>query len=266
MLIRKCFVFLLVFLKLFGVTFQKTRSRHCGDLEIEKDKLEINIMPINFRYSENEKNKQMLMQLSVSNKVKNCMDSNKFNLTIGLDVPILEFDNEVKVNIIASQHLVKVGKQALEIERCVDSTDNSPMSGQDLKYLQGWTNKGKNNKKIHKELIFFIAPVQLWEIQGNVKSITMSFEELSTKKRCDYDRKNKLPFKIETTSDVDDGISGPLIFSMPDWQGTGHREVHMKGRLGKLPKFRMTNNSSFNYFFSHEVISKSNFLQGSTMD
>ena len=177
--------FLLAFVTTTEITFQKS-TNNCKNQTIATDKLEINTIPLSFRnsYDDNEKNKQMLIQLEVSKTLKKCMDTDKFNLTIDLNETVLENGNGVKISSTATQHIVKIGKQSLEIESCNDSAENKKNTEKHLKSSLGVA-KGKGKNKIAHELIFFMAPFQLWDVKDKVVNIKLSFAS-EEKKTCDY--------------------------------------------------------------------------------
>ena len=205
MLTRKYVQFLLVFLTTSGIPETITSSattgssspkttKPCEHQEIGKKKLEVDIKPINFRntYDNHQKNKQVLLKLSVGKHVKNCMDGHKFNLTISLNETVSEHHDEVKVSSTATQHIVKIGRKSLEIESCDDSVVDKLKTEHDLKESLG-LNKKKNKNK-HQELIYFIAPSQIWDIKDKVVNITVTFDESKKKRSCDYRECSEISF------------------------------------------------------------------------
>ena len=249
MLTRKILVFLLVFITLSGITLPKPSEleKKCPTQPIEKEKLDINVMPMNFRNSyDNQRNKQMLMQLSVTKKVKQCMDDNKFNLTITLDESGAGYDDEMKVSSTATQHLITIGEKAIEIESCKDSDHDNKESEKYLKHLLSWTSQDKSNRRLQKEIIFFTAPFNLWAIeQMRISSITMMFDEPNKKKNCEYDTKKKFPIQIKNPKEIGDSISGLLMFSLPNVEENDQTEVYMMKdqlgpRLGNRSKHRFS--------------------------
>ena len=198
MLTRKFVIYLLVFLTTtIGITFPKPSS-NCEDQVIEKDQLDINAIPLNYRnsYENNQKNKPMLIELEVDKDVKKCLNHERFNLTISLDETIPDH-GELKVGSTATPHIVKIGRQSLEIESCDDSSDNRKKEERkdeekflkNLKKSLGLASKGKN-----LETIYFTAPSQIWDIKDKVVNITVTFDESKKKRSCDYRECSEISF------------------------------------------------------------------------
>ena len=161
-----------------------TRSS-CPGGTIEKESLKIEETPVNFRnLTGNEEQKQMMMRLTVSEDVRKCMDSKKFNLKINLDQPISE--DYVEVGSTATPHIVTVDKNHVGIESC--NFDASRISDEYLMLLNvlGLENFGDNEGTLKtQELIFFTATSKLLEFNQHINSIEIEFEDESEKKTCD---------------------------------------------------------------------------------
>ena len=161
-----------------------TRSS-CPGGTIEKESLKIEETPVNFKnLTANEEQKQMMMRLTVSEDVRKCMDSKKFNLKINLDQPISE--DYVEVGSTATPHIVTVDKNHVGIESC--NFDASRISDEYLMLLNvlGLENFGDNEGTLKtQELIFFTATSKLLEFNQHINSIEIEFEDESEKKTCD---------------------------------------------------------------------------------
>ena len=161
-----------------------TRSS-CPGGTIEKESLKIEETPVNFRnLTGNEEQKQMMMRLTISEDVRKCMDSKKFNLKINLDQPISE--DYVEVGSTATPHIVTVDKNHVGIESC--NFDASRISDEYLMLLNvlGLENFGDNEGTLKtQELIFFTATSKLLEFNQHINSIEIEFEDESEKKTCD---------------------------------------------------------------------------------
>ena len=161
-----------------------TRSS-CPGGTIEKESLKIEETPVNFRnLTGNEEQKQMMMRLTISEDVRKCMDSKKFNLKINLDQPISE--DYVEVGSTATPHIVNVDKNHVGIESC--NFDASRISDEYLMLLNvlGLENFGDNEGTLKtQELIFFTATSKLLEFNQHINSIEIEFEDESEKKTCD---------------------------------------------------------------------------------
>ena len=188
MLIRKFIIFLLVFLTKTGITFSKSPKleKNCPDHGIDKDQLDVNVIPINLRNSENHLNyRQIYMQLSVNDTIKNCMDTKKFNLTIGLDQ--VNKIGAVKIGSTATKHLINVSdnNKHLEITSC--NFDDDQVSNSELAdFLSSIGSDTKTAKGMSKETIFFSATSELWNIENKISNVQIKFDKEDKKKMCDY--------------------------------------------------------------------------------
>ena len=176
--------FLLVFIASAGeIGSNPTINSTCPVQNIKKRKWKIEETPINFRNSSGvrENERQMLIKLKVSKDVKNCMDNNKFNLKINLDKPISESD--VRVGSTATQHIVNVKSNYVEIESC--NFDDQEVSDEQLILLNLLDSEsGESNDGTFKKFICFLAPPILWELKKNIKNMMMTFEGENQKMPC----------------------------------------------------------------------------------
>ena len=181
--------YLLVFIATTGGIGSKSSLRSsCPGGTIEKKKLKIEETPVNFRNSSGNGNgdndkyeKQMLMRLAVSKNVKECMDSNKFILTINLDKPIS--DDHLKVGSTATQHIVTVAKDNVRIESCF--FDENKISDEYFMLLNVLGIDNKEKQGIFQELISFMAPSELSGLKKNIKDLKIDFEDEDRKKTCE---------------------------------------------------------------------------------
>ena len=155
----------------------------CSGGTIETEKLKIEETPVNFRnLTGSEDEKQIFMQLEVSEVLRNCMDNNKFNLTMDLDKPFSK--DEVKIGSTATEHIITIDQNHISIESC--NFDENQVSDQQFILLnfQQLANK-KTDEGDFQELIFFTMPSVIGEITKNIESIRIDFEGLNQKKTCE---------------------------------------------------------------------------------
>ena len=159
------------------------RSR-CPRETIEKENMKIEETPVNFRnLTGSEDQKQMMMRLTVSKNVKQCMTDNKFNLTITLDKLISE--DYANVGSTATPHIVTVDRNHVGIESC--NLDASRLSDEYLMLLDVLgleTFDEKEGTLETQELILFTTS-KLLEIKQHIISMEIEFDDESEKKTCD---------------------------------------------------------------------------------
>ena len=181
MKMRKIIHFLLVFIATaWAVGSEPSIRSTCKAPNIKNKQLKIEEIPIEFRNStENRNEKQMIMTLTMSEDFKDCMDRNKFNLKINLKNPI---SGDVRVDSVATQHIVTVDKKHVGIESCY--FDDQQVSDEYLMLLYRFM--GSANKEVKEgffqETIVFLAPYKLPELK--VKNVKMSIEENVSKIPC----------------------------------------------------------------------------------
>ena len=125
----------------------------------------------------------MMMRLTISEDVRKCMDSKKFNLKINLDTPISE--DYVEVGSTATPHIVTVDKNHVGIESC--NFDASRVSNEHLMLLDVLgleTFDDREGTLKTQELILFTATSKLLDLKQHIKSVEIEFEDESEKKTC----------------------------------------------------------------------------------
>ena len=190
MIIRNFKIFLLVFLTAATTTKSKTSvfakkvdGGECKDGGIDRENLEVNIIPIDFRNNHSQNYRQMFMQLSVNETVGKCMNETTYDLKLSLDPPFERDD--IKVGSIATEHFITVEKDHLEISSC--NANNYQISNDQVDDLLGLFNQGKGtSSEKFREIIFFTSPKELWSINDNIDTIQISFKKGDKKKMCDY--------------------------------------------------------------------------------
>ena len=186
MITKKSRIFLLVFLTTNWINYaEPSLEEDCPSQEIEKERLELTVMPFNFRRVDDDNDQDfrlVSMNLSVNETVKGCMDKNKYNLSVGLDKSFLGQPGDRKIDSIATNHLINVGKEHLDIASC--KSDDKPLEDGELTGLGLANGSGENG--MEKEFIFFTASSGLWNIGGSITNVTISFEEEDKKRMCDY--------------------------------------------------------------------------------
>ena len=179
--------FLLVFIATYGEVFSNQSIKSdCKSQDIKKDNLQIFETPINFRNlteDENENEKQMMMRLTVSEDVKECMDTKKYVMKINLDKQISEDD--VKIGSTATQHIVTVGENYVGIESC--DFDESKISDEQLMLLNvlDLDSAADDKTKEYQLIISYITSSELTGFEQNIKNIKINFEDKDQKKTCE---------------------------------------------------------------------------------
>ena len=108
------------------------------------------------------------------------MKDSKFNLNITLDREFSDLER-IKVGGSITQHIVSFSEKHLQIQSCY--SDVEKFSNYDLISFPG-VSYGTDDENM-EERIIFTAPALLWEMQQNIESIQVSFDDEDKKELCD---------------------------------------------------------------------------------